>query len=83
MTKLSKTQRKTKKSKWKIAKFFWRSKRQKAKKSLWKISKKKEETKEEWKGKHSKNLFEEQKQKLVEQRRNYHLTQWITIETLG
>ena len=71
MKKLSKTQRKTKKNKWKTSKSFWRSKSQKAKKAWerYQIL-----TEEERKDKHSKNRFEEQKQKLVEYRKNYHLT---------
>ena len=62
---LSKTQRKTKKSKWKISKSFW-TKGKKAWERYQNL------TEEERKDKPSKNLFEEQK--LVEYRRNYHLT---------
>ena len=68
---LSKTQRKTKKSEWKISKSFWRRKSQKVKKAWERYQ---HLTEEERKDKHSKNHIEEQKQKLVEYRRNYHLT---------
>ena len=68
---LSKTQKRLKKSKWNISKSFWRRKWQKAKKAWERYQNLAEE---ERKDKHSKNSFEEKKQKLFEYRRNYHLT---------
>ena len=69
---LWKTQRKTKKSKWKIWKSFWRRKSQKAKKAWERYQ---NLTEEERKDKDSNNRFEEEELKLVEYRRSYHLTQ--------
>ena len=67
-----KTQRiRLKKSKWNILKSFRRRKWQKSKKA-WESYQNLAE--EERKYKHTKNPFEEKKQKLVEYRRNYHLT---------
>ena len=61
----------TKKRKWEISKSFSRRKSQEAKKA-WKRYQ--NLTEEERKDKHSKKRFEEQKQKPVEYRRNYHLS---------
>ena len=67
---LSKTQRKTpKRGTWKISKSFWRRKREKATKGSRKISKSYWRRKQKrW----NKNLSEEEKQELVEYRRNYY-----------
>ena len=61
-----------KKSKWKISKPFWRGKRQNVRKAWERYQNLTEE--EEIKDKYSKNLFEEQKKKSVEYRRNDNLT---------
>ena len=71
MIKLSKTQRKTKKEKVKHIKIFPKKEMTKGKKA-W--ERRQNLAEEERKDKHRKNPFEEKKQKLVECRRNYHLT---------